>query len=198
VLVLTDFSDVWPRPSQRVGDKEEAFADDSSMSPEPEETIDRSVMRYAEDAAADDEHDISEAMDGVTDAPGGFFKYQFNPQYITEESSRIAQLNTAGLLAYTIGRLDRREEFYKAKVVWAYDRAEEAQQRKEYLIERRETARRQEERFRMIMEEGTGTKKEVRQEEALQKRGSATIQRQSSEETRDRKKGMLGITRACI
>jgi hypothetical protein len=155
-------------------------------------------MRYAEEAAADDEHDISEAMDGVTDASGDFFKYQFNPQYITEESSRIAQLNTAGLLAYTIGRLDRREEFYKTKVVWAYDRAEEARQRKEYLIERRETARRQEERFRMIMEEGTVTKKEVHQEEALQKRGSATIQRQSSEETRDRKKGMLGITRACI
>jgi hypothetical protein len=184
---------VWPRSSQQVSDEEEEFADDSSMPSEPEETMDESIMEIAEEADADDEDDVKQALDGVTDASGKFFTYQFSPEYMTEESSRIAQLNTAGLLAYTIARLDRREEFYKTKIVWAHDRAEEARQAKGYLIQKREAARRQEERFRMIMEDGTTTKKEVLKEEALQKRGSATIRRRSSEETRDRKKGMLGM-----
>lgn len=159
----------------------------SEMPPEPERPFAESDMEIALTAAADDNEALMVELKGIADIPGAEISLQFDPKYVTEEASRIAQLNTAGLLAYTIARLERREKFYKEKVVWAHDRAQEAQAAKEYLIVKQEEARIQEERFREIMEQGTATKLEVRREEAMRVGNKRQIPSDS------KRKGMLAL-----
>lgn len=162
------------------------------MPAEVENNLPEEDVVAAENAAQNDGEEVQNALEGLIDTPGATVSLQFDKIYVTEEASRIAQLNTAGLLAYTIARLNRREQFYKSQIVWAHDQMEEARLTKEALLQKQEEARQQEERYRAIMEEGQKLKSEIRQHEESLKRGAGA--RHSGAGTRRR--GLLGVLEA--
>jgi hypothetical protein len=60
--------------------------------------------------------------------PGFKVTYQYDAAYITEESSRVAQLNTSGITTYGLERLNGRAQSLKHFLIVEGERLEEAQQ----------------------------------------------------------------------